>query len=221
MPTDFPPMLQNPPLFKAILAFNGLGKAPADESLPPALAADIEKTRLWRQTHRRATPTGLWCFEALENRLALLPFVELEKLFGYWNALVLADLLRQTIDGRRLAALKPIVGGEAYRFALDQGWRFPQELRVEFSPPKRSAPDEIRLRQPGRQLAALCFALWPEPLRVRWRARHAGKDSVWFAPPLIEGQKSGYAALFRRVWPWLSHILYTETAPQWEPCFNS
>jgi hypothetical protein len=234
MPADFVPLLQNPALFKAALAFNGLDHPDAprdkhDRALPGDLAARLTRTRVWRCRRRlHRENEALWCFAPPENRLALLPFAALEKLLRGWNALVLANLLRQTIDGRHLARLKGALGEEACRHALSQGWRLPESLRAELSPPSLSPhtpPEAGQLRLPGRQLFALCLALWPDTLQVAWRQRHTGENSPWIGPPeriLREFAEPRLAAAsFQRLWPHLKLLLCTEAAPEWEPCFSS
>lgn len=233
MPADFAPFLQNPALFKAALVFNGIDHpALRDESnraLPGDLAAHLARTRVWRrQRPARRENESLWCFAPPENRLALLPFAALEKLLCGWNALVLADLLRQTIDGQRLAQVRTALGEEACRYALSQGWRIPKGLRAELLPPVPSphaSSETGRLRLPGRQLFALCLALWPDTLQAAWRRRHTGENSPWTKPPehippeFVEARLA--LALFQRLWPHLKLLLCTEAAPEWEPCFSS
>jgi hypothetical protein len=231
--TDFAPLLQNPALSRAALAFNGLDRPSAlrdknGRPLPGDLAARLSGTRVWRRQRRggRVDET-LWCFIPPENRLALLPFAALEKLLRGWNALVLAGFLRQTIDGWRLAQIRSVLGEEACRYALSQGWRLPESLRAELLPADlslRHPPEAGRLRLPERQLFALCLALWPEALQAAWRRRHAGADSPWtkleHIPPEFTEPRFA-ATLFPRLWPHLKPLLCTEAAPEWEPCFDS
>lgn len=224
MDADIAYLMDNPRLFRAVLDFNRCDRSP-DFALPDTDAQTVRlraalaaQPRLWRRFRREQT--NVWCFSALENRLALLPLAALERLATYWSAVVLAEVLARTVDGECLQRFKAAIGQEAFHYAMRQGRFRLGGLRAAWLPADAEHLSDRVLQSPGRKLFQLCLSLWPEDLRAVWLDR-------WRSAPVMETFSLSVAeaekdpALWKKTWPSLAKLLFTEVAPEWQPCFNS
>jgi hypothetical protein len=263
MRVEFAFLVHNPPLFSAVLDFNGLydpreGAAFAlldgkrqealtralkenpelwrrfEERYPSRLIRALrEKPKTWRLLAPRAEVAngsgGVWSFQPLENRLALLPWPILERLSTWWSAVVLSETLIKIIDGRKVSGIKAAFGPEIYGYALRRGRFQLGSLRgtlLRDWSGDLSAEGLLGLHYPGQRFIQLCLALWPEDIERAWRIRHAVPPRELFHKAQNGGMQDEDAAqenrrLFQKIWPWLYKILFTEIAPEWQACFNS
>jgi hypothetical protein len=165
----------------------------------------------------------LWCFEPVENRLALLPFPVIERLAAYWSAVVLADAFARTLDGQRLRHAKELVGQEVFHYAIRQGRLQSGRLRHAWLPSSAELLSDRVLRYPGQKLLRLCLDLWPDDLRAawltRWRADARAAKILPGTQDRAEGNRAENHALWEESWPSVEK-LFTEVAPAWQPCFS-
>ncbi|GHT93590.1 hypothetical protein FACS1894116_05920 [Betaproteobacteria bacterium] len=229
MDADLAYLTQNARLFRAVLDFNrfyqppefGLAGAEAQTTrLRTALAANPRAWRRFAGEH-----TDVWCFAAAANRLALLPLEVLERLAGYWNAVVLAEVLARTVDGARLQQIKAVIGADAFQYAVRQGRFQLGSLRQDWLPAEAERLSERALQAPGQKLIQLCLGLWPEALRRAWQNRWRSApwvESFALSAPLAAAEKTQvHQVLWQKTWPHVEKLLLTEVAPQWQPCFSS
>ncbi|GHU32822.1 hypothetical protein AGMMS50256_23600 [Betaproteobacteria bacterium] len=226
MNADFAYLTQNPRLFRAVLDFNRFYEAPdfglAQAGSPAArLAAELAaRPRLWRGFGLEREPPELWCFEPVENRLALLPFPAIERLAAYWSAVVLADTFARTLDGQRLRHAKEVVGQDVFHYALRQGRLQLGRLRHAWIPPSAELLSDQILRYPGQKLLRLCLGLWPDDLRAAWLTRWRADAQAAKILPVAQDRAEENRALWEESWPGVEKLLFTEVAPAWQPCFS-
>lgn len=229
MDADFVYLTQNPRLFRAALEFNNF-YLPPDFGLPDQEAETLRlktaltaKQRLWRHFPRERT--DVWCFAVAVNRLALLPLNVLKALAVFWSAVVWAEALARTVEGDRLQQIKAVIGAEAFRYAVRQGRFQLGGLRKDWLPADVEMLSEQGLPTPGKKLLFLALSLWPEILREAWLARwRFTPEAKAFSLPIMGEEKEAGEkdlALLQKTWPHIEKLLFTEVAPEWQPCFSS
>jgi hypothetical protein len=227
MDADLVYLTQNARLFRAVLDFNNFyqppdfGLAETGAQTARLQTALVANPRSWR--HFPGERTDVWCFAVAANRLALLPLEVLERLAGYWSAVVLAEVLARTVDGARLQQLKAGIGPDAFQYAVRQGRFQLGSLRKDWLPADAERLSKRALHAPGQKLIQLGLSLWPEALRqawlTRWRSAPGVKGFALSATSAAAAKKD--QVLWQKTWPHVEKLLLTEVAPEWQPCFNS
>ncbi|MDR2385992.1 MAG: Yop proteins translocation protein K [Deltaproteobacteria bacterium] len=227
----FRELVKNPALMAALVAFNEPCQAPArlkiDWAQPDRTSGQVQdqegrlqafieaelrkKPSLRRFFPSPPGPEDFWDFGPEPLRLALLNEADFDQLALRFGAAVWGQVLAQVVEAKTVRALKANLGPDLLDWAIERG-RFWLGDLGDFYRQKAWLPnDRPGLRLTGLRAINLAWSPLPAPLAARLGHR-------LMAEPDFGSDWS--QSLAERTFARLKHLLLTEVAPSWRPCFS-
>ncbi|MDR2366675.1 MAG: hypothetical protein LBF58_00975 [Deltaproteobacteria bacterium] len=230
-------LVKNPPLLKAVVAFNLPNHVPDRVKIHPAqgyggadgqamgltdetgdrearLQALVESGVRKNQTLRRFFPSlaggeDFWDFGPEPLRLTLLNEGDFDNLATRFGAAVWGEVLAQAVDAKTVRALKANLGEGLLDWAIDRGRFWLGNLGDIYRQGMEAPKDLEGIRLTGLRAINVAWDPLPPPLANRVKER------------VVDG---GFPApadnLAARTFARLKNLLLTEVAPSWRPCFS-
>lgn len=225
----------NPPLFQAILSFNGLldtqpcplplcfeDSLECEDSLViKALWPTPALRRRYPQQTNTAIPPPFWDFSEESRRLALLPTAVLKHLGNTFGAALHGEAIALTLLRHDVIALKQGLGEALYNSVLQRGrYQAGRSMRKFFITRNQELPLPEKVHLHGLLALEVCCSTWPETLRTH-AVSHLG-DALPFLnvrkdPETVRHEDMPPADI---IWLNLKKLLLKEVAPQWAHYFN-
>lgn len=219
----------NPPLFQAVLAFNGLietqqGPLPPDFEESPVvreLWASPAVRRRYPQPTATATLPPFWDFSEESRRLALLPAAVLKHLANTFGATLHGETIAHTLWHQDVTDIRQGLGKTLYDYVLHRGrYQTGNAMRQFFLTRNQELPLAEKVRLHGQLALEACCAVWPEALRMH-AGCHLGEALPFLnADKPLDAEKHKDMPPADMLWLDLKKLLLKEVAPQWAHYFN-